>query len=80
MRQMAAAMALGAQGVWYGSVWLTTEEAEAISCKEKMLQNILRQYDPDKERVNLHDNSNLHGLMNGETKLHATGMPTTSTD
>ncbi|MFW2383143.1 MAG: nitronate monooxygenase, partial [Acidimicrobiales bacterium] len=26
-RQMAAAMALGAQGVWCGSVWLTTEEA-----------------------------------------------------
>jgi NAD(P)H-dependent flavin oxidoreductase YrpB (nitropropane dioxygenase family) len=27
-RQVAAAMALGAQGVWCGSVWLTTEEAE----------------------------------------------------
>lgn len=27
-RQMAAAMALGAQGVWCGSVWLTTAEAE----------------------------------------------------
>ena len=27
-RQMAAAMALGAQGVWTGSVWLTTQEAE----------------------------------------------------
>ena len=27
-RQMAAAMALGAQGVWCGSVWLTTNEAE----------------------------------------------------
>jgi NAD(P)H-dependent flavin oxidoreductase YrpB (nitropropane dioxygenase family) len=27
-RQMAAAMALGAKGVWTGSVWLTTEEAE----------------------------------------------------
>jgi NAD(P)H-dependent flavin oxidoreductase YrpB (nitropropane dioxygenase family) len=27
-RQLAAAMALGAQGVWCGSVWLTTEEAE----------------------------------------------------
>lgn len=27
-RQMAAAMALGAEGVWCGSVWLTTEEAE----------------------------------------------------
>jgi len=27
-RQMAAAMALGAEGVWCGSVWLTTNEAE----------------------------------------------------
>ena len=27
-RQMAAAMALGAEGVWCGSVWLTTAEAE----------------------------------------------------
>jgi NAD(P)H-dependent flavin oxidoreductase YrpB (nitropropane dioxygenase family) len=27
-RQMAAAMALGAEGVWTGSVWLTTDEAE----------------------------------------------------
>jgi NAD(P)H-dependent flavin oxidoreductase YrpB (nitropropane dioxygenase family) len=28
-RQMAAAMAMGAQGVWTGSIWLTVEEAEA---------------------------------------------------
>lgn len=27
-RQVAAALALGAEGVWCGSVWLTTEEAE----------------------------------------------------
>ena len=27
--QMAAALALGAQGVWTGSIWLTVEEAEA---------------------------------------------------
>ncbi|MFN8017170.1 MAG: nitronate monooxygenase [Acidimicrobiales bacterium] len=37
-RQMAAAMALGAQGVWCGSVWLTTEEAETNPVvKEKFL-------------------------------------------
>ncbi|GGP08202.1 nitronate monooxygenase family protein [Nonomuraea glycinis] len=37
-RQMAAAMALGAQGVWCGSVWLTTEEAEtAPAVKRKLL-------------------------------------------
>ncbi|RJL24740.1 nitronate monooxygenase [Bailinhaonella thermotolerans] len=37
-RQVAAALALGAQGVWCGSVWLTTEEAETLpSVKAKML-------------------------------------------
>ena len=37
-RQMAAAMALGAAGVWCGSVWLTTEEAETHPVvKDKML-------------------------------------------
>jgi NAD(P)H-dependent flavin oxidoreductase YrpB (nitropropane dioxygenase family) len=28
-RQMAAALAMGAQGVWTGSIWLTVEEADA---------------------------------------------------
>ncbi|HEX6379836.1 MAG TPA: nitronate monooxygenase [Acidimicrobiia bacterium] len=38
-RQMAAAMALGAQGVWTGSVWLTTQEAETHPVvKEKVLR------------------------------------------
>ncbi len=37
-RQMAAAMALGSEGVWCGSVWLTTEEAETHPVvKEKFL-------------------------------------------
>jgi NAD(P)H-dependent flavin oxidoreductase YrpB (nitropropane dioxygenase family) len=37
-RQMAAALALGAAGVWTGSVWLTTEEAEtAPATRAKML-------------------------------------------
>jgi NAD(P)H-dependent flavin oxidoreductase YrpB (nitropropane dioxygenase family) len=37
-RQMAAAMALGAAGVWTGSVWLTTNEAETHPVvKEKFL-------------------------------------------
>jgi NAD(P)H-dependent flavin oxidoreductase YrpB (nitropropane dioxygenase family) len=36
--QVAAAMALGAQGVWCGSVWLTTEEAETDpAVQQKML-------------------------------------------
>jgi NAD(P)H-dependent flavin oxidoreductase YrpB (nitropropane dioxygenase family) len=38
-RQIAAALALGAQGVWTGSVWLMTEEAETHPVvKEKFLQ------------------------------------------
>jgi NAD(P)H-dependent flavin oxidoreductase YrpB (nitropropane dioxygenase family) len=38
-RQMVAAMALGAQGVWCGSVWLTTDEAETHpAVKEKFLR------------------------------------------
>ena len=38
-RQMAAAMALGAQGVWTGSVWLPTPEAETHPVvKEKVLR------------------------------------------
>jgi NAD(P)H-dependent flavin oxidoreductase YrpB (nitropropane dioxygenase family) len=37
-RQMAACMAMGAAGVWTGSVWLTTPEAETVPVvKEKML-------------------------------------------
>ena len=37
-RQIAAALALGAGGVWCGSVWLTTEEAETHPVvKEKFL-------------------------------------------
>lgn len=37
-RQMAASMALGAEGVWCGSVWLTTQEAETHPMvKEKFL-------------------------------------------
>ena len=38
-RQVTAALALGAQGVWAGSVWLTTEEAETHPVvKEKFLR------------------------------------------
>jgi NAD(P)H-dependent flavin oxidoreductase YrpB (nitropropane dioxygenase family) len=37
-RQIAAALALGAEGVWCGSVWLTTEEAETMPVvKDKFL-------------------------------------------
>jgi len=37
-RQLAAALALGAEGVWCGSIWLTTEEAETKPVvKQKLL-------------------------------------------
>ena len=43
-RQMAAVMAMGAHGVWTGSVWLTTAEAEtAPAVKEKFLSASSRQ-------------------------------------
>jgi NAD(P)H-dependent flavin oxidoreductase YrpB (nitropropane dioxygenase family) len=38
-RQITAALALGAQGVWMGSLWLTTEEAETHPVvKQKFLK------------------------------------------
>ena len=43
-RQMAGVMAMGAHGVWTGSVWLTTAEAEtAPAVKEKFLTASSRQ-------------------------------------
>jgi len=36
-RQAAAAMAMGAQGVWCGSVWLTTPESEVAPLQKKKL-------------------------------------------
>jgi NAD(P)H-dependent flavin oxidoreductase YrpB (nitropropane dioxygenase family) len=43
-RQMAACMAMGADGAWCGSVWLTTQEAETNpAVKEKMLLASSRQ-------------------------------------
>ena len=38
-KQMAAAMTLGAQGVWCGSIWLTTEESDSIpALVDKLLE------------------------------------------
>ncbi|MFT6436832.1 MAG: NAD(P)H-dependent flavin oxidoreductase YrpB (nitropropane dioxygenase family) [Candidatus Azotimanducaceae bacterium] len=51
-RQMAACMAMGAAGVWTGSVWLTTSEAETLpSVKEKMLSANSRQTVRSKSRT-----------------------------
>ena len=51
-RQMAACMAMGAEGAWCGSVWLTTSEAETLpSIKEKMLTATSRQTVRSKSRT-----------------------------
>lgn len=47
-RQMAAAMALGAAGVWCGSVWLTTAESE---CTPLIRQKLLRATSDDTVRT-----------------------------
>ncbi|MBV1906345.1 MAG: nitronate monooxygenase family protein [Pseudomonadales bacterium] len=38
-RQMAAALCLGAQGVWCGSIWLTTTDAETNPISKELLLN-----------------------------------------
>jgi len=51
-RQMAAAMAMGAAGVWTGSMWLTTSEAETSPIiKEKYIQANSRQTVRSKART-----------------------------
>lgn len=51
-KQMAACMAMGAQGAWCGSVWLTTIEAETNpAVKEKMLLANSRQTVRSKSRT-----------------------------
>jgi len=46
-RQMAASMALGAQGVWTGSVWLLTAEADMYP---EVTENLLAAQSPDAVR------------------------------
>jgi NAD(P)H-dependent flavin oxidoreductase YrpB (nitropropane dioxygenase family) len=51
-KQMAACMAMGADGAWTGSVWLTTSEAETNpAVKEKMLAASSRQTVRSKSRT-----------------------------
>ncbi len=51
-QQMAACMMMGAAGVWTGSVWLTTTEAETLpSIKEKFLTATSRQTVRSKSRT-----------------------------
>ncbi|HET7736230.1 MAG TPA: nitronate monooxygenase family protein [Nocardioidaceae bacterium] len=49
-RQVAASLALGAQGVWTGSVWLTTEEYQNLNTNKGMTDAFLRASSADTVR------------------------------
>jgi len=53
-RQMAASLALGAQGVWTGSIWLTVEEYAHLSSNTGMTQAFLRASSADTVRTRIY--------------------------
>jgi NAD(P)H-dependent flavin oxidoreductase YrpB (nitropropane dioxygenase family) len=53
-RQVAASLALGAQGVWTGSIWLTTEEYAHLSTNAGMTQAFLRAGSGDTVRTRIY--------------------------
>jgi NAD(P)H-dependent flavin oxidoreductase YrpB (nitropropane dioxygenase family) len=53
-RQVAASMALGAQGVWTGSVWLTTEEYQNLNTNKGMTEAFLRASSADTVRARVY--------------------------
>ena len=53
-RQVAASLALGAQGVWTGSVWLTTEEYGNLSTNSAMTDAFLRASSADTVRTRVY--------------------------
>ncbi|HSV39842.1 MAG TPA: nitronate monooxygenase family protein [Nocardioidaceae bacterium] len=53
-RQVAASLALGAQGVWTGSVWLTTEEYENLNTNKGMTEAFLRASSADTVRTRVY--------------------------
>jgi NAD(P)H-dependent flavin oxidoreductase YrpB (nitropropane dioxygenase family) len=53
-RQVAASMALGAQGVWTGSVWLTTEEYQNLNTNKGMTEAFLRAGSADTVRARVY--------------------------
>ncbi len=53
-RQVAAALALGAQGVWNGSVWLTTEEYQNLNTNKGMTEAFLRASSADTVRARVY--------------------------
>ena len=53
-RQVAASLALGAQGVWTGSVWLTTQEYENLNSNTGMTEAFLRASSADTVRTRIY--------------------------
>jgi NAD(P)H-dependent flavin oxidoreductase YrpB (nitropropane dioxygenase family) len=53
-RQVAASLALGAQGVWTGSVWLTTEEYQNLNTNQGMTEAFLRASSADTTRTRVY--------------------------
>ena len=53
-RQVAASLALGAQGVWTGSVWLTTEEYQNLNTNTAMTEAFLRASSADTVRTRIY--------------------------
>jgi NAD(P)H-dependent flavin oxidoreductase YrpB (nitropropane dioxygenase family) len=53
-RQMAASLALGAQGVWTGSIWLTVEEYSGLSSNSGMTEAFLRASSSDTVRTRIY--------------------------
>jgi len=53
-RQVAASLALGAQGVWTGSVWLTTEEYQNLNSNTGMTEAFLRASSADTVRTRIY--------------------------
>jgi NAD(P)H-dependent flavin oxidoreductase YrpB (nitropropane dioxygenase family) len=53
-RQVAASLALGAQGVWTGSVWLTTEEYQNLNTNRGMTEAFLRASSADTVRTRVY--------------------------
>ncbi|QIK76657.1 NAD(P)H-dependent flavin oxidoreductase [Nocardioides piscis] len=53
-RQVAASLALGAQGVWTGSVWLTTTEYQELNSNRAMTEALVRAGSGDTVRTRIY--------------------------
>ncbi|HEY3017044.1 MAG TPA: nitronate monooxygenase family protein [Nocardioides sp.] len=53
-RQVAASLALGAQGVWTGSIWLTTKEYAHLNTNQGMTEAFLRASSADTVRTRVY--------------------------